>query len=442
MRPLFLTALVVILSLPPLRVAAQKPEGKAGDKPKTPAVQIAGKTVEQWIQDISGKDPSKAEQAIRALPLLGPEAAGQAAPALLAVLERHSNRYHLDTGVRANATIALGLILGQGQKPDPTFLRKAVNVLRRLLGDPQSVVKYRAAEALGRIGPSAEKAIDRLVELAQDKDTWETRHAAVVALGAVANRGKQGPKGEVVRALCRGLGDAAWQVRLNAAQSLSWLGPPEAVAIKLEAIQALQKAARQEEEPAVRLTIHVAVLKVKGKPDEAHLTAVAKFLDSKNALLRAKAAEFLGGFGAEAKSQVLPLTGALTDPDFQVVAASVWALSKVQSKPGGTYLLAIGRFLGSEEPSLRARAADFLGSYGAEAKTQVPHLIKALKDPAPQVVASTIHALAQVGDGAAEAVPHLEKMVKDTHQPQELQQLAAEALKVIRGGGKTKGKAK
>src|SRR6476661_8072435 len=45
--------------------------------------EVAGKSLAQWIKEISSKDPSKREAAIRTVLLFGPEQAYQAVPVLL-----------------------------------------------------------------------------------------------------------------------------------------------------------------------------------------------------------------------------------------------------------------------------------------------------------------------------------------------------------------------
>ena len=150
MRPLVLAATLVALALPSAGLTAQKTRGKSKDKPApTTPTQIGGKTLDEWIQDMANKDPSKAERAIRTIPHFDPERAAKALPALVALLKRHSPRSHLDTGVRANAIIAVGVLLGHSASLDRKDVQKVITLLKSLLSDTQSIVKYRAAEARG-----------------------------------------------------------------------------------------------------------------------------------------------------------------------------------------------------------------------------------------------------------------------------------------------------
>jgi hypothetical protein len=54
-----------------------------------------------------------------------------------------------------------------------------------------------------------------------------------------------------------------------------------------------------------------------------------------------------------------------------------------------------------------------LGSYGAEAKSAVPALTAALKDPNKNVRVGAAYALAKIGPDARPAIPKLREALKD-----------------------------
>jgi HEAT repeat protein len=292
-----------------------------------PVNEIGGRKLEQWIADISSKDRSKGENALRTVLMFGPEKAYRAVPAIVAELKKHSPFQPIDTSIRVNAAITLGTILGQAEVVDPRVVDEAVAVLKGLLSDQQALVKYRVAEALGRIGPRAKAAVPYLIGATADRDTWEVRHAAVLALGTVAQVEKGKPDPLVTRALCDALRDDSFLVRLGAAQALLWLGPP-ATASRDDAVAALRTAAKDPEQ-TVQITAHLALLRLKGGDDETHLKAIGKFLENADPLLRMQGAEALGTVGPEAKSQVPRLIAALKDRDARVVSWSVWALTEM-----------------------------------------------------------------------------------------------------------------
>jgi len=162
MRFLFiLAASVLCLFISTNEISAQK---------NPPIRQIKGKTVEQWIKEIRSKDPSKGEEAIRTILLFHPDVAYEAVPVLIKELKRHNNGPTVDISIRVNAVIALGVILGEGgaNDPEPKVVDEAVTLLMRHFTDGQLIVKNRAAQALGRIGPAAKPAIPKLMAATKD----------------------------------------------------------------------------------------------------------------------------------------------------------------------------------------------------------------------------------------------------------------------------------
>src|SRR5262249_18727423 len=141
----------------------------------------AGKKLDYWIKEISSKDPSKRENAMRAVVGFGPAKAQQAVPAILAELKKHTAKQPIDLSVRASAAAALGTILS-AKDADPKHIKDAVTILRRLCRDEQVVVRIRAVQSLARLGPEAASAIPDVIAVAQDQDTWDAREAGLKTL--------------------------------------------------------------------------------------------------------------------------------------------------------------------------------------------------------------------------------------------------------------------
>jgi HEAT repeat protein len=364
----------VIFSTP---AAAQKKD-KDDPKKKDSISEIGGKTLEQWIAEISSKDPSKQENAIRTVMLFGPVRALKAVPALLKELKSHSITYPLDVSVRTNACIALGAILGANLKDaDSKHISEAVTILKRMVHDPQDIVKYRAAQALGQLGPEANSLVPDLIQALRDPNNWETRQAAAMALGRVAFEKKKGPSVEVERALfLRLINDKSAQVRLAVLQAMAALGPPAEKKIRLELEKNIDQVATKDVEPTVRIWAHMAHMMVTGKVEPKRL-------------------QFIG---------------------VQVVE---------------------GRGL-----AVKIQAAQALAAAGKEAKNTVPRLVEGLDDADFNVIANCVIALASIGKEAGMAVPRLQELAKDKKTPELLKQMAEEAIEVIQGKVKGKEKEK
>jgi HEAT repeat protein len=328
---------MLVLCAPPLLMAlgetaiAQK---KGEPKPDlSPGIQqIAGKTLDQWVAEFrTTKDPSRVENAIRTILLFGAEPAQRALPHLLAILRKHTPNNPIDSSVRVNATIALGVILNPNVKdpPEQKYIHDAVTLLTRLLRDPERIIRYRAAEALGFIGPDAKAAIPDLIYNTRDPLTFETRQAAAFALGFVAQDEKKGPSVDVLAALYRCLKDSAMVVRKTAVQSIARLGPPNDQTQRLGLEKELEPVALRDPEPIVQIWAHLAVMRLNKKLDDWRAAAIGKMLTSTDVLVRIQAAQALSGIGQEAKKEIPRLRGALSDPEPLVVHWSMVALAQM-----------------------------------------------------------------------------------------------------------------
>ena len=99
---------------------------------------------------------------------------------------------------------------------------EAVAWLTKLLSDPASDVRARAAHALGAIG--AADAAPELRKTLTDPE-WPVRAMAAKALGAVRDT-------TAIPLLCSALRDREWWVRANAAKALRLVGPPGVEALE------------------------------------------------------------------------------------------------------------------------------------------------------------------------------------------------------------------
>jgi HEAT repeat protein len=401
-----------------------KREGEAGSQVE----QIGGKLLEEWIADISARDPSKRVTAIRTVLLFGPERALQAVPALLKELKKHSSAYPLDLSVQANAIMALGSILGQSKNPDPKLVAEAVTQLKRMLSaQEEDMVRFRAAEALAQLGPAGRPALLPLLYALKDARNWETRHAAAVALGRVAlpagNPQEINLTEQERQELDRAIGelanrvrlDPAAQVRLACLHTLLTLGRLAGPNVRPVLLQALTHAASQDPEKAVQVWANLTYLALtynpKAPPDAQRLGHIGKLLvEAPEAATRVQAAQALALIGEPAKSQLPRLIQALNDSDREVVATTLLALAHLGEKG----LSKVGEVLAtSKEPALRLKALEALSLVGSKARGQMPQVLKALNDPDKEVAAAALLVLPRLGEEGVEQTGKLLANSKD-----------------------------
>lgn len=290
--------------------------GKKPEETKKTSELIAGKSLDQWIDDLKSKDPYVRERAIAMLKLYGIAAR----PAIPAIIKTIGDS---DVALRVNAIIALGMI-GMNQEHVPG----GVTALTRALSDTQGIVRYQAAMALGRLGSEAKSAIPALLNTLRDTTSWEIRHAGAFALGSVAVERKLPPEMRVIKALLGALSDVSSQVRLEAVLSLISLGPPDLLADKKYTLDILNQLLVNDRNQIVKIWARVALMRM-DKVVDSYVKEIGKMLKQSDPELRIHSARALATIGSEAKTQVPYLVSQLDDKDLQVLYWVIVALAQM-----------------------------------------------------------------------------------------------------------------
>lgn len=330
---LALTATVLFVSAGFAQEAkSMKDDDSPGSMKKEPEInEVGGKPLDHWIKELSSRDPSKREAAMRNVILFGPDRAYQAMPTLLAELKKHSSSTPVDLTVRLNGAMALGVLLTGVKEPDPQHIREAVTVLRRFCRDDQAVVRLRAAQVLAQFGPEAMPALNEVVQVAQDRDTWEVRQAGVQAVAALTGPDRAPPPA-ALNVLYRALTDSAMQVRMSALRGIALVGPKSDPTTQAAMIRYVEDRTARDPEPTIRIWAHMSLMTVKQKITTEHLTPIVKMLQHADADVRVQAAQALATVGPPAsKSATQPLVSALSDPEPEVVGSSIIALARLEA---------------------------------------------------------------------------------------------------------------
>ncbi len=313
--------------VPDPKMAQKMPEKDTGPI----LTEIGGRTLEEWIKLIPSKDRSKGEVAIKSVVLFGPKRAAAAVPAILAELGKHRlGGIPIDQSIRANLAVALGKILGGMEKPDINHVKEAVRLLVPMLNDTQTILRFRAATALGEIGEEAASAIGPLTAGVKDTATWEVRDACVIALGSVAFDEKNGPSLTVLNALYYALTDPASQVRMNALRSISHLGAPKNnEELRRGLMKNLEPVATKDPEPAIQVWGQVAIMSIEEKVTSPRVQAIIRHLKNPDALVRVQAVQALGRIGSKSNEVTPALIFTLKDKDMSVVRWAILAMAGI-----------------------------------------------------------------------------------------------------------------
>ncbi len=290
---------------------------------------VNGKTMLEWMNDLKERDASVREQAVAMLKLYGP-AARSASPQIIKFLGDP------DASMRVNAAISLGFI-GFEEKDRETGVNALIYHLSSS-AEPQSIVRYQAVMALGRLGAevAGQAAVPKLAVTVRDRQAWEIRKASAWALGNLGWNSQKGADLTAMQALTDALEDGDQEVRYEALLSLFVLGKPAPLRDFQRLEQHLTMLTKdrlppnntvRKQSPKVVIWAHMTLMRIKDV-SALHLSPIAKYLKDPKAEIRIQAARALATVGEKAKPHVNDLIAALDDKDPNVV---VWVCTALGS---------------------------------------------------------------------------------------------------------------
>ncbi len=244
--------------------------------------------------------------------------------------------------------------------------------LAKLLKHASSKVRERAALAIGRIGERRKEVIDALMDVLEKDTNEQVRAMAAFALGEI----------EDVRAV---------PPLLSAALTWRWPAAPDQVQARI--IEALGKIASAPGNAEVlseqerKNVVSNAMLKIGLADDLATLDGKLMTSIAITALMRLRS-----------PSSISTLTGQLKSKDADIRAQAANALSRIR-QPIASAVPALLEALNDSDHNVRANAARALGA-SKDARAVEP-LIKLLGDKSEQVQVTSIRALALLNDKRA-----------------------------------------
>lgn len=282
-------------------------------------------------------------------------------------------------------------ILGRGAGHDGVVER-----LCEALRGSHSSVRWRAAEALGRMG--TRRAVDALVE-SLESDRSSVRESAATALGRARD-------GRAVPALLRALDDKNSDVRWRSAQALGQIGDRDAVDALLKSLDDNSSSVSSSAVEALGLI-----------RDERSAEALFAKLRGSDATTRSRAAQALG------KLRYYPavdtLIEALQDRDYNLRCSAAKALGLIGARKAVESLLKVQS---DENTGARVSATIALGRIGDD--TAVNALIETLQDTYAEESQAAAISLGSVG--GAKAIDALLKALE--FQADNVRATAARAL--------------
>ena len=242
----------------------KEPTKETKKEPPEPT-EFLGKDFAYWLKQLKDRDPSKRDDAFKAVLMFGPKKAYEAVPEILTQLERHmakKNPIEIDLAVRVNGIMALSTIFryAQAPRPDEVHINRALVVYKACLRDPQIILKLRAVQGLPYLGAASHGLIDEVIVLAKNPSTWELRKEAIQTLALLASPdGKAPPHVKVMPVLRQHMDpkeEFSYLTRSTSVQAIAMLAqdkmPPElykaledpTVQVRLTALQSIAAVSR------------------------------------------------------------------------------------------------------------------------------------------------------------------------------------------------------
>jgi HEAT repeat protein len=416
MRHLRILAAVLLVHAVTLAIYAQPPTSSTqGDL-------VGGRTLADWIKDLSDPDASVRDAAILAIPRFGP-AAEQAVPKLMEICLNDK-----DAGPRCQAVITLPKI-----KIAEKDVHRVIETLGKCLNDNQGVIRYQAVLGLVAAGEKSRGALKDLLRAAQQpQPTWQIKEKILIALQSAGREKNKSPDIEVIKVFLDSMQrSTSAQVRLQAAIGLGALGPPVETGVLLEEEKALLAKAndRYEREAGVKIWANASLMAL-DKVDEHLLKRIGEFLKSPRVETRVQAAHALGVVGEKAKAAVPKLKEMLDDKEKPAAAAAIDALLQIDADGSRRAVLDHLKNPGTD-PEVRAYAASAVGAYGEKIKDALPMLVDLVNDKEERVVQAACLALAQMGNVDPRGRKAIEDLRDRKDTPEKMKKFAEECVKLM-----------
>ncbi len=357
----------------------------------------AAPAVPALIEKLKDKRPEIRREAVLALASIG---SADAVPKLVPLLK--------DEHAKIAATYAMGVL---GKVP-----AEAESILRQNAESKDALLSTTSLWALVREHPENAKlmqfTVSHLVARLQDKDPFVRAAAARALVALPPNPSITGPIFE------KALADADETTTHYMLDALAGLGP-----------QAVPKLIKALDYTALRPQV-IQILGQIGPAAADATESLAKLVGDADPNTAIEAAHALAKIGPGAKAAVPQLIAAVKDPEHRASHAAIYALGRIGA-PAAAAEPVLLETIKSADDSLSLESAWALVRIRGEetADAVMPDLLAGLASEQPESRATAAEVLGELGPAAKSAVPQLEAAAKDPDV--RVRAMADKALKSI-----------
>lgn len=357
---ILLLATIPVVAQPPAATPPTTPPPTSTEmRPTSPPSEILGDSLDTWIKRLDSKDAAVRELAVRTVPLFG-------APAKKALPKLVDLTSDPDYAVRLAALFIVTANPIDDEKLQARIAQKVVDTCRH----SQTAVRIAGAQAASRLGTAAAGAIDVLIGEYHIRNSlsYEARKAAAEALGQVAQRDpknpESGPDRRAIIALINALSDSCLAVRIEAAQSLLFLGPPARPEDLEREKQILLQRIVAEPDKVLALWLRVCLIRLEPSLlTPKNIEPIAAALRSTEHRVRVNAADALALMGPAAKDRAGDLREGLRyansdkPEDLEFLAKCLWAIGNM-GKEASFLTQEVKPLVNHKDPTIKALAQE------------------------------------------------------------------------------------
>jgi HEAT repeat protein len=326
---------------------------------------------------------------------------------------------HAEPAVCQDAALALSWLKPTGDE-SVTLLIAALKStdLEKKSPAVANTVRFTSAEALGKIGSGAAKAVPELIEMIKKSDIEKLEQAMSSAKDGRGTK-TSGVPGHVqalrkigapaIPPLVELLKDREPVIRYQAAMALGGMGKTAESALP-EIMQALEG-----ERDLATSGMYVfeelanAALNLGGDARQI-LTPVSVLLRDTDNIVKARAAGLVKRIGRRASSTIPRLIDLLKEGDERILEQAVGAIA-IMGPLAKDATPDLVRLIGNEHAAVSRGAVAAIASIGPDAASAVPALVKGLESSNQNITSEVAEALGAIGPEAASAVPALVKVL-------------------------------